>query len=122
MKSEHTWANRKIDENLFDYMNLDEIKCDRIPLMSRTFLGGSGGRRGPNWVILRVGGALYVPISVAILALFRKTVIGPFLEARRGRAPHPQITQFGPRRPPDPPEMCGSSGGFDPTWFRPNSL
>ena len=33
-------------------MNLDENKWDRIPPMSRTFLGGgSAGRRGPNWMI-----------------------------------------------------------------------
>ena len=44
-------------------MNLDETKWDRIPPMSRTFLGGSGGRRGPNWVIW--GGAMYALISPA---------------------------------------------------------
>ena len=37
-------------------MNLDETKWDRIPPMSRTFLEGSGGRRGPNWVIFFVAG------------------------------------------------------------------
>ena len=38
-------------------MNLDEAKWDRIPPMSRTFLGGSGGRRVPNLVMLGVGGS-----------------------------------------------------------------
>ena len=37
-------------------MNSDETKWDRISPMSRTFLGGSGGRRGPHWVIWGVGG------------------------------------------------------------------
>ena len=32
-------------------INLDETKWDRIPPMSRTFLGESGARWGPNWVI-----------------------------------------------------------------------
>ena len=36
-------------------MNSDETKWDRISPMSRTFLGGSGGRRGPHWVIWGVG-------------------------------------------------------------------
>ena len=37
-------------------INLDETKWDRIPPMSRTFLGESGARWGPNWVIWGVGG------------------------------------------------------------------
>ena len=36
--------------------------------------------------------------------------------------PHPANHPIWPRRPPDPPEMCSSSGGFDPTWVRPYSL
>ena len=37
-------------------MNLDETKWDRIPPMSRTFMGRSCGRWEPNWGILSLGG------------------------------------------------------------------
>ena len=36
-------------------VNLDETKWDRTLPLGRTFLGGSGGRRGPNWGIWGVG-------------------------------------------------------------------
>ena len=47
---------------------------------------------------------------------------GPSWAPHPHSPPTPQITQFGPRRPPDPPELCGSSGEFDPTRFRSNSF
>ena len=34
----------------------------------------------------------------------------------------PQLPNLAPDGPRIPPEMCGSPGGFDPTWFRPYSL
>ena len=34
----------------------------------------------------------------------------------------PNLVPDGPRTSPDPPELCGSSGEFDPTRFRSNSF
>ena len=84
-------------------MNLDATKWDRIPPMSRTFLGGgSRGRRGPNWVILGVGvgGLMYAIVSPDV---------GPFGDVRwgapiapRARAPGPGLRAPGPGTGPGP--------------------
>ena len=86
-------------------MNLDETKWDRTPPDEPHI---SWGFRGPSE------------------AKFGKRRPGRSGEGQdvgsNGGPSPPKSPNLAPDGPRTPPEMCGSSGGFDPTWFRPNSL
>ena len=80
--------------------------------------GGGGGARGA----VADGSCRAMPGAGASRARACMIMHGPPTPIHPYPPPTPQITQFGPRRPPDPPELGGSSGEFDPTRFRSNSF